>query len=113
MASSAVSARVARTSPPIVVTMGRLLQRASPNVLSLAQGQVYWGPPESALSRVEKALKDPMKTSRYGPDEGSAELREALGKELRLQTKERLMVRLYLNQSSRRVVVQREINTFV
>jgi histidinol-phosphate/aromatic aminotransferase/cobyric acid decarboxylase-like protein len=94
---SSVSSRISRTNAPIVVSMGRLLQKAPPNVLSLAQGQVYWGPPDTAIARAESALKD-LKNSRYGPDEGLVELRQALSSRLKLGEKERVMVRVILDK---------------
>lgn len=87
-----ISQRIARTSPPIIVKMGKLLQRAPEGSLSLAQGQVHWSPPESALSRVEKLFRD-VKMSRYGPDEGNAELRGLLKSHHKLSNSESVMVR--------------------
>ena len=88
---SSISSRISRTNSPIVVSLGRLLQKAPPNVLSLAQGQVYWEPPATALAGAETALRE-LKSSRYGPDEGSIELRQALSAKLKLGENERVMV---------------------
>lgn len=41
------------------------------------QGVVYWQPPEAALSKVEKIVREPS-CSKYGADDGLPELREAL-----------------------------------
>ncbi|KAL5651403.1 hypothetical protein ACJX0J_036861, partial [Zea mays] len=47
------------------------------DVMSLAQGVVYWQPPESAMAKVEKIIREPT-LSKYGSDDGLPELREAL-----------------------------------
>ena len=41
------------------------------------QGVVYWQPPESALDKIEKIIREPT-VSKYGSDDGLPELREAL-----------------------------------
>ena len=41
------------------------------------QGVVYWQPPESAMNKIEKIIREPA-VSRYGSDDGIPELREAL-----------------------------------
>lgn len=41
------------------------------------QGVVYWQPPESALDKIVKIIREPI-VSRYGSDDGLPELREAL-----------------------------------
>lgn len=41
------------------------------------QGVVYWQPPESALDKIEKIVREPT-VSKYGSDDGLPELREAL-----------------------------------
>jgi len=41
------------------------------------QGVVYWQPPESALDKIEKIVREPT-VSKYGSDDGLLELREAL-----------------------------------
>lgn len=41
------------------------------------QGVVYWQPPESAMAKVEKIIREPT-LSKYGSDDGLPELREAL-----------------------------------
>lgn len=38
---------------------------------------MYWQPPEEALNKVKDMVWDPI-VSKYGPDEGLPELREAL-----------------------------------
>jgi hypothetical protein len=47
------------------------------------QGVVYWQPPEAALSKVEKIIREPS-ISKYGADDGLPELREALLKKVPL-----------------------------
>lgn len=71
------SKRVSRTLNPIVVSMNRLIRRSNLKVLPLSQGQVYWTPPESAFKKAETSMRLPA-ISRYGPDEGSLELRNLL-----------------------------------
>jgi hypothetical protein len=41
------------------------------------QGVVYWQPPEAALNKIEKIIREPS-VSKYGADDGLPELREAL-----------------------------------
>ena len=41
------------------------------------QGVVYWQPPESAMNKIEKIIREPA-VSRYGSDDGLLEHREAL-----------------------------------
>lgn len=41
------------------------------------QGIVYWQPPESAMNKIEKIIREPA-VSKYGSDDGLPELREAL-----------------------------------
>ena len=47
-------------------------------IYSLAQGVVYWDPPETVNHAISQALKHDHKLHTYGPDEGLPELREAL-----------------------------------
>jgi len=46
------------------------------------QGVVYWQPPESAMNKIEKIIREPA-VSRYGSDDGIPELREALLEKVR------------------------------
>ena len=41
------------------------------------QGVVYWQPPESAMNKIEKIIREPA-VSRYGSDDGFLEHCEAL-----------------------------------
>ncbi|KAK1312847.1 Bifunctional aspartate aminotransferase and glutamate/aspartate-prephenate aminotransferase [Acorus calamus] len=73
----------------------------SKDVISLAQGVVYWQPPEQALDKVKEIVWDPV-TSRYGVDDGLPELREALIEKLRREnklTKSSVMVTAGANQA--------------
>ena len=74
------SSRIMTTDDPIVAQMRRLVQ-STPGTASLAQGIVYWSPPEQALEYVKKVMVDEevLPTLHgYGADEGLAVLREAL-----------------------------------
>jgi hypothetical protein len=91
MSTTTISQRIARTSVPIVVTMGKLIKKASTmdgksTPLTLAQGQVYWDPPEQAINRASSSLLNSTNKSihRYGADDGSQELKSALKAKLRL-----------------------------
>ncbi|KAA8540444.1 hypothetical protein F0562_024637 [Nyssa sinensis] len=57
------------------------LIRGAQDVMSLAQGVVYWQPPKQALEKVQELVWEPS-ISRYGADEGPPELREALTKKM-------------------------------
>ena len=74
------STRIVDTDDPIVAQMRRLVQ-AVEGTASLAQGIVYYPPPEQVLARVRAALDDPATQkvlNSYGADEGVLELRKAL-----------------------------------
>ena len=79
----AISARMARTDVPCIVSMQQML-RGKKDVLSLAQGIVHWAPPDAALAAGRAAMGEPD-TSLYGPDDGLPALREKLKEKLRLQ----------------------------
>ena len=81
---------------PVIPELGELV-RATPGTLSLAQGMVDWGPPESVLAAVQLALqpdgqsrhKNPCEglsaqpeRDRYGPVCGDPALLEALARHL-------------------------------
>ncbi|XBI16388.1 hypothetical protein VPH35_058650 [Triticum aestivum] len=69
--------------------------------MSLAQGIVYWQPPEAALNKVKEIVWEPA-TSKYGADDGLPELREALLEKLRREnklTKSSVMVTAGANQA--------------
>ncbi|WVZ72539.1 hypothetical protein U9M48_020979 [Paspalum notatum var. saurae] len=100
MGSFARLARRAReTDAPVMVKIQELVRGAT-DVMSLAQGVVYWQPPESAMCKVEKIIREPV-VSRYGSDDGLPELREALLEKLRREnklTKSSVMVTAGANQ---------------
>ncbi|KDP37172.1 hypothetical protein JCGZ_06228 [Jatropha curcas] len=77
--------RVLETEMPVMVQIQELI-RGDKNVVSLAQGVVYWQPPEEAVEKLQQRLWDPL-ISRYGADEGIPELREALTQKLRNENK--------------------------
>ncbi|XP_010532140.1 PREDICTED: uncharacterized protein LOC104808212 [Tarenaya hassleriana] len=75
-----LSRRALGTQMPVMVQIRKLMEELK-NPMSLAQGVVYWQPPEQALEKVKELVWDPLVSS-YGPDEGIPELREALQKKL-------------------------------
>ncbi|RZC71598.1 hypothetical protein C5167_034748 [Papaver somniferum] len=77
--------RVLETESPVMVQIQEIL-RSCKDAVSLAQGVVYWQPPEEALEKVKKIVDEPL-TSRYGGDEGLPALREALTKKLQEENK--------------------------
>jgi len=74
------STRILQTDEPCIVQMQRMLA-GKPDVLSLAQGIVHWQPPKAALDAAASFVYDP-RASRYCPDDGIPELREALAHKL-------------------------------
>ncbi|XP_062182993.1 aromatic aminotransferase ISS1-like isoform X2 [Phragmites australis] len=92
--------RAVETDAPVMVKIQELLRGAT-DVMSLAQGVVYWQPPESALNKVKEFIWEPS-VSRYGSDDGLPELREALLEKLRREnklTKSSVMVTAGANQA--------------
>ncbi|KAK1265139.1 Bifunctional aspartate aminotransferase and glutamate/aspartate-prephenate aminotransferase [Acorus gramineus] len=92
--------RALDTESPVMVKIQELI-RGEKDVISLAQGVVYWQPPEQALDKVKEIVWDPV-TSRYGVDDGLPELREALIEKLRREnklTKSSVMVTAGANQA--------------
>ncbi|KAJ0959898.1 hypothetical protein J5N97_000332 [Dioscorea zingiberensis] len=77
--------RCVETETPVMVQIQQLM-RGAENLMSLAQGVVYWQPPEQALDKVKEIVWDPA-TSRYGADDGLPELRQALTEKLRRENK--------------------------
>ncbi|KAI3852358.1 hypothetical protein MKX03_018838 [Papaver bracteatum] len=77
--------RVLETESPVMVQIQEIF-RSCKDAVSLAQGVVYWQPPEEALEKVKKIVNEPL-TSRYGGDEGLPALREALTKKLQEENK--------------------------
>lgn len=74
------STRIMTTDDPIVAQMRRLVQ-STPGTASLAQGIVYWSPPERALDYIKRVMEDEdvLPTLHgYGADEGLPVLRDAL-----------------------------------
>ncbi|GAB2216361.1 hypothetical protein Droror1_Dr00024133 [Drosera rotundifolia] len=80
-----LSLRALETETPVMVEIQRLY-RGIKDAISLAQGVVYWQPPQQALEKVEKCIRNPT-ISRYGADEGIPELREALIQKLHRENK--------------------------
>uniref|UniRef100_A0A453E9S5 Aminotransferase class I/classII large domain-containing protein n=2 Tax=Aegilops tauschii subsp. strangulata TaxID=200361 RepID=A0A453E9S5_AEGTS len=92
--------RCVETEAPVMVKIQELLRGAT-DVMSLAQGIVYWQPPEAALNKVKEIVWEPA-TSKYGADDGLPELREALLEKLRREnklTKSSVMVTAGANQA--------------
>ncbi|CAN1285717.1 Aromatic aminotransferase ISS1 [Linum perenne] len=77
--------RALETEMPVMVQIQELV-RGAKNVISLAQGVVYWQPPKEAMEKVKELIWEPS-VSRYGADEGIPELREALLQKLRRENK--------------------------
>ena len=86
-AATPASRRVEQTFNPCVVLMQQLVQehqslwKDKGGIYSLAQGVVYWKPPESVRTALREALQsddDEQELHLYGPDEGLPELRKAL-----------------------------------
>ncbi|MCL7022337.1 hypothetical protein MKW94_017237 [Papaver nudicaule] len=77
--------RVLETESPVMVQIQEIF-RGCKGAVSLAQGVVYWQPPEEALEKVKQIVDEPL-TSRYGGDEGLPALREALTKKLQEENK--------------------------
>lgn len=77
--------RIQSTLDPIVGMMGSLVgehqEKWNGDIMSLAQGLVYWTPPEACVKAMQDELaKDPLESMLhiYTPDKGISELREAL-----------------------------------
>lgn len=92
--------RALETETPVMVQIQELI-RGSKGAISLAQGVVYWQPPEQALKKVQDVVWEPS-TSRYGADEGLSDLRLALLGKLHREnklTKSSVMVTAGANQA--------------
>ncbi|MQL85581.1 hypothetical protein Taro_018101 [Colocasia esculenta] len=72
--------RALETESPVMVQIQQLMH-GTKDAISLAQGVVYWQPPESALEKVKQMVWNPL-VSRYGADEGLPDLRNALREKL-------------------------------
>lgn len=77
--------RALGTDTPVMIKMQELLRNAK-DCMSLAQGVVYWQPPQQALEKVQAAIWE-SSTSNYGPDDGLPELQKALVEKLRRENK--------------------------
>ncbi|CAJ1422773.1 unnamed protein product [Effrenium voratum] len=75
------SKRIRVTDEPCIVAMQRML-RGKQGILSLAQGIVFWKPPEEATEAARRAAQEPD-TNSYGDDDGMPSLRAALKEKLR------------------------------
>ncbi|KAL6972823.1 Aromatic aminotransferase iss1 [Sarracenia purpurea var. burkii] len=98
--------RALLTDTPVMVQIQELI-RGSKDVLSLAQGVVYWQPPKLALEKAKELVWEPS-VSHYGADEGLPELREALIRKLRKENnihKSSVMVTAGANQAYANLVL--------
>ncbi|PKA46785.1 Bifunctional aspartate aminotransferase and glutamate/aspartate-prephenate aminotransferase [Apostasia shenzhenica] len=77
--------RALETETPVMVQIQELIHGAK-DAMSLAQGVVYWQPPEQALKKAQNIVLEPS-ISHYGADEGLPELRLALLEKLRRENK--------------------------
>lgn len=99
--------RILNTENPVMVQIQKLVREAGHDVISLAQGVVYWQPPEQALNKVKESVLDPV-VSCYGPDEGLSELRQALTHKIQKENKlakSTIMVTAGANQAFVNVVL--------
>lgn len=77
------SNKVQETLDPCVVLMKKMIVEYEPEwkerggIFSLAQGVVYWEPPDTVTSALQEAVLTNT-LHMYGPDEGIPELREAV-----------------------------------
>ncbi|XP_042459321.1 aromatic aminotransferase ISS1-like [Zingiber officinale] len=98
--------RALETDMPVMVQIQELM-RGTKEAISLAQGVVYWQPPEQALEKVKQLIGDPS-ISKYGADEGLPELRQALIEKLQRENnlnKSAVMVTAGANQAFVNVVL--------
>ena len=88
-ASIPLSSRIQTTDDPCVVFMKQLIQQHQPEyarrhpesdgqIYSLAQGVVYWTPPDVCQHAILKAFQDHTPLHGYSPDEGLRSLRQVL-----------------------------------
>lgn len=83
-----VSSKILSTLDPCVVLMKEMIGKYSAaytggEIYSLAQGVVYWKPPDACTHAMVSALQnDDQDLHMYGPDEGLTELRELLVQKL-------------------------------
>eukprot|EP00897_Mesotaenium_endlicherianum_P005426 jgi/Mesen1/4911/ME000245S03965 len=101
-ASPPLSKRILATDEPVIIQMRELIQGAK-DVLSLAQGIVYWKPPQEAIERAQAVAGD-ASVSAYGVDDGNVELRAALVEKVGLPAVVQLFVTYRLSSSGRFLV---------
>lgn len=92
--------RAIETESPVMVQIQQLY-RCTKDAVSLAQGVVYWRPPQQALDKVKDLVYDPV-VSRYGGDEGIPQLQDALVQKLQRENKlykSKVMVTAGANQA--------------
>ena len=106
-----ISNHVRETLDPCVVLMKEMMAEYSSlwqdkgGVVSLAQGVVYWDPPETVTASLQDALTDPLVLQtlpQYGPDEGLDMLRTNLEEKLAQEnglTNHRTMITAGANQA--------------
>lgn len=71
-----MSERVIATDEPCIVKTKSMMEGVE-GILSLAQGVVFWSPPERAIKAATEACSTPLANS-YGPAQGMPALRQAL-----------------------------------
>ncbi|XP_074585502.1 aromatic aminotransferase ISS1-like [Curcuma longa] len=101
-----LSKRALETDTPVMVQIQKLM-RSAKDAISLAQGVVYWQPPEQALEKVKELVWEPS-ISKYGADEGLPELRKALIEKLQRENnlnKAAVMITAGANQAFVNVVL--------
>eukprot|EP00252_Welwitschia_mirabilis_P005945 TRINITY_DN1653_c0_g1_i2.p1 TRINITY_DN1653_c0_g1~~TRINITY_DN1653_c0_g1_i2.p1 ORF type:complete len:400 (-),score=84.52 TRINITY_DN1653_c0_g1_i2:187-1386(-) len=106
VAGCKLAKRVLETETPVMVQMQELL-RSVKDCMSLAQGVVYWKPPEQAMEKVKTTIFE-SSTSNYGADEGIPELRNALIQKLHREnklTRSSIMVTAGANQAFVNIVL--------
>jgi aspartate/methionine/tyrosine aminotransferase len=112
-----LSGKIQRTLDPCVVLMKDMIGQYSADwkdrggIFSLAQGVVYWSPPESCTTALQKAVTAPAEDSMlhmYGPDEGMEGLRDTLLNKLKDENNladHEVMVTVGANQAYMNVVL--------
>ena len=77
------SRRMQQVQAPIIPTIEDLIQ-ANPGTISLGQGVVHYGPPQTVHEAISRFWDDPL-SHLYGPVEGIDPLRQALVEKLALE----------------------------
>ena len=75
-----VSQRMDAVQTPIIPIIGQLIKE-NPGTISLAQGVVYYAPPQRAIDKIADFSKDSV-NHRYGPVQGIPELIDLIEKKL-------------------------------